>query len=93
MGASCRRLIGGDRELASRRTYQWAHDLGGIVQGALAAGLRIEALKEYPFQFYERYATMIRDEQGRYRMPADQVQPPLLFSLLARRPVGPGSEN
>jgi len=63
---------------------EWTRTLGDFVNGAIAAGLRIEFLHEHPRDFFQRFKPMERDGDGRWRLPGnlcDRV--PLVMSLRA----------
>ncbi len=69
--------------LESTVSYEWTHDLGSIVNKAIASGLKIEHLKEYSFSFYKVWPTMTRDREGRWQLPGYEI--PLIFELLCSR--------
>ena len=71
--------------------YGWDHGLGEIVTALIDAGLRIEALREYPFNLW-RLDFLERGADGRWRMPGElDGRLPLSFSLRATKPLPPGS--
>jgi SAM-dependent methyltransferase len=72
----------------------YAHSLGEIVNAALAAGLRIDALEEHlDTDADPRGSVAVREADGRYRMRLGGVQPlPLLFTLRATRTCGDAAE-
>ncbi|MFP4382004.1 MAG: class I SAM-dependent methyltransferase [Candidatus Sumerlaeia bacterium] len=71
--------------LQNQRTYEWSHDLGGVVNAAIRAGLRVASLQEYPFGFWQRYPHMVRDEKGHWLLPEDSPSLPIMYSLTARK--------
>jgi SAM-dependent methyltransferase len=68
-------------------SVQYAHDLGEVVNAAIAAGLRIEALREHlSCAFDPRGGVAIREADGRYRFRlggAHGFPLPMLFTLVA----------
>ena len=70
--------------LTNPTTYQWTHDIGSIVEATIAAGFTIEHFKEYPWIYYKRYPLLV-EQQGKYRIPENMAQFPMLFSLLATK--------
>jgi SAM-dependent methyltransferase len=67
----------------------YAHSLGEIVNAAIAAGLRIDALDEHlDADADPRGMVAVREADGRFRVRLGGVQPiPLLFTLLASKPA------
>ena len=76
----------GSGELANPTTYQWTHDIGSIIEAAIASGLSIEHFKEYPWIHYKRYPLLV-ERQGKYSIPENMPQFPMLFSLVATKDV------
>jgi SAM-dependent methyltransferase len=71
--------------------HEWQHSLSDILGALAAAGLRIDALHEFPYcawsvvagcELVERFSS----SHGYYALPASQPQLPLMFSLRASRP-------
>jgi ubiquinone/menaquinone biosynthesis C-methylase UbiE len=72
--------------VTSETEYGWDHSLGEIVTALAAAGLRIEALREYPFLNWKA-DFLVQGEDGRFRLPPGRDgELPLMFSILATRP-------
>jgi hypothetical protein len=67
---------------ADERHYLTHHRLGDVVTALASAGLRVEFLREHPFDYWRRWERMVRDDAGRWRLPDDPI--PLTFSLRAR---------
>ncbi|WP_135363535.1 class I SAM-dependent methyltransferase [Halosimplex halophilum] len=67
---------------ADERHYLTHHRLGDVVTALTSAGLRVEFLREHPFDYWRRWERMVRDDAGRWRLPGDPI--PLTFSLRAR---------
>jgi SAM-dependent methyltransferase len=65
--------------------YTWRHSLGAVVTTLSQAGLRIMALREYPYTFWRQFPALRQDDDGWWRWPDDLPQIPLLYSLLAVR--------
>jgi SAM-dependent methyltransferase len=79
----------GDGSYADRRavlknqtSYEWQHPLSDIVNALTAAGLRIEFLHEFPFSMSQLLPSMVRGEDGWFRMPGYE-NVPFLFTLKA----------
>jgi 2-polyprenyl-3-methyl-5-hydroxy-6-metoxy-1,4-benzoquinol methylase len=71
----------------AKTEYGWDHGLGEIVTALVAAGLRIESLREYPFCLW-RLDYLVEGEDGRWRLPGDlDGRLPLFFSIRATKPV------
>lgn len=70
----------------TEQEYGWDHGLGEIVTALAEAGLRIEALREYPFLNW-KLDFLVEDGEGRYRLPPGDGELPLMFSILASKPA------
>ncbi|MBM3128782.1 MAG: class I SAM-dependent methyltransferase [Chloroflexi bacterium] len=64
--------------------YWWAFSIGDVITALARAGLRIEELREYPFNAWQMFPFMEQDAAGWWRLP-DRFPPlPLMFALKAR---------
>lgn len=68
-----------------RATYEWTHTLSDIVNAVAGAALTIRRLGEHPELCYRLFPQMTKDEDGLFRLPAEQALYPMLFSLKATR--------
>ena len=66
--------------------YVWLHGLGDIVTALIDAGLVLEFLHEHEATVFQQLPFLEQDDEGWWRLPADQPSLPLLFSLRARKP-------
>ena len=66
--------------------HVWLHGLGDLVTGIIDAGLVLEFLHEHDVTVFQQFPFLERDDDGWWRLPADQPSLPLLFSLRARKP-------
>src|SRR4051794_21570913 len=65
----------------------YAHSLGEVVNAAIAAGLRIDALHELlETDLDPRGNVLARGEDGRYRLEVSGERLPLIFTLIGTRP-------
>jgi SAM-dependent methyltransferase len=66
----------------------YAHSLGEVVNAAIAANLRIDALHEHLDTDHDpRQHLLTRGEDGRYRLEVSGQRLPVLFALIATRPA------
>jgi SAM-dependent methyltransferase len=72
------------------RSFEWIHPLGEVVSELIAAGLRIEALREYDHTVNPRWPFLERGEDGLWHMPPGMPRPPLMYALRARAPAAQG---
>ncbi|MGL6337573.1 MAG: class I SAM-dependent methyltransferase [Waterburya sp.] len=72
----------GSSQLANPTTYQWSHNIGNIIEILITSGFILEHFKEYPWIDYQKYPFLVQKE-GRYQLPENMTQIPMLFSLLA----------
>lgn len=78
----------GPGTVAHSRTYEWNHGLGETVTALLDAGLVVTSLREHRELAWQGLPQMIREEDGRWRLPPRQRDlVPVMFSLTARRPA------
>jgi 2-polyprenyl-3-methyl-5-hydroxy-6-metoxy-1,4-benzoquinol methylase len=74
-------------QVASTATVQYGHSLGETVTAALAAGLRIEALREHTETDFDPRGTLLEAEaDGRFRLRVSGELLPVLFTLIAVKP-------
>ena len=66
--------------------YIWLHGLGDIVTALLDAGLVLDFLHEHAGTVFQQFPFLEQDDEGWWRLPADQPPFPLLFSLRASKP-------
>lgn len=74
--------------LKHKECYDWVHPLSSVIGGLIDAGLSIDFLHEHETIPWA-YVTFLEpdpDEPRLFRMPADQPQLPLSFSLGASKP-------
>ncbi len=70
--------------------HEFAWGVGRVVTALLAAGLRIEALQEYPYMNGWCAFEGMQDLGGRrWGMPAGMARMPLMYSIVARKAGGP----
>ena len=77
----------GDETIPSP-SYEWQHSMAEILNALLAAGLRLEFLREFPFSNYRALPGMVRSGDGWWRLPERNDSIPKLFSLRAAKPAG-----
>jgi SAM-dependent methyltransferase len=66
----------------------YAHSLGEVVNAAIAAGLRLDALHEHMDTDHDpRQNLLTRGADGRYRLEVSGQRLPILFTLIATRPA------
>lgn len=64
-------------------SYEWSHGLGEIVTAAVAAGLALDFVHEFPFCEWERLPGAMEHSDGVFRMRHNSLSIPLTFSLRA----------
>lgn len=67
-------------------SYSWQHPFEEIVGSLTEAGLHLTSLREYPYLFWRWFPWMVKDGEGRYRLPEGVPPIPLMFSLTATKP-------
>lgn len=77
-----------DASVQATAEVAYAHSLGEVVNAAIAAGLRIDALHEHlESDFDPRGSVLIGGADGRYRLEVAGERLPVLFTLIATRPA------
>jgi SAM-dependent methyltransferase len=76
-------------DIGAHQEHGWDHGLGEIVTALIDAGLQIEWLRESPeLDWSADFLVETAPASGRFRLPDDaKGELPLMFSLLAHRPV------
>jgi len=65
--------------------YNWPWTVGRLVTVLIKAGLRIERLRELPVDVRQRVPSMVRFDDGFWRLTGDPL--PLMVSCVATRPI------
>ncbi len=76
----------GEGVVTSPKTFGWNHGIGETLTALLDAGMRLDAVREYDFCEWQGLDNMVEDETGRWRLPEDSLQIPLMWSILATKP-------
>ena len=58
---------------------QWNYALGDVVTALIAAGMRIDSLRELDVSVLRKWDGMEPDGQGMFRMAADRPSTPLMY--------------
>jgi SAM-dependent methyltransferase len=69
----------------SSSVHSWQHEMSAVVMALVRAGLRIEAMREYPFAPWQALACLVEVEPDRWTVPAGKPQLPLTFALRATK--------
>jgi SAM-dependent methyltransferase len=78
---------GAELQVASTESVSYAHSLAEVVNGAIAAGLRVERLDEHLAPDVDPRGRLLpRDDDGRYRLRIGAELLPVLFTLVAAKP-------
>lgn len=65
--------------------HNWFWPVSSMVTALCNAGLRIESLRELPVDVRQRLPSMVRSDDGYWRLPGDPL--PLMFTCVATRPM------
>lgn len=66
--------------------YEWAHNMGDVVNALVGVGLEIQFLHEFPVCFFKALPFMAQDESGWWHIKGDNI--PLIFSIKAMKTTG-----
>jgi 2-polyprenyl-3-methyl-5-hydroxy-6-metoxy-1,4-benzoquinol methylase len=67
-------------------SYEWPHTVAEVVQALLDAGLRLQAIREFPFTTYPALPWLEKGKDGNWRWPGEKSFLPLMYSLKATKP-------
>jgi SAM-dependent methyltransferase len=76
-----------DAETVHDASVDFPHALSAVVQALIDRGFELRMLHEHPITLFARWPWLETDGDGVWRMPADRPLLPLMYSLLAVRPV------
>ena len=77
----------GDARLIARtRNYEWIHPISDVVNATIAAGLRLDFLREHEIVVWKAFPFVEEAGEDQFALPAGQVKVPMSFSLGATKP-------
>jgi SAM-dependent methyltransferase len=66
--------------------YAWPHPLSDVINALITAGLRIEALHEYPYAYYAMMPPLMEGNEAReWRLREQRDTIPLMYSIKATK--------
>jgi SAM-dependent methyltransferase len=74
-----------------RRTFEWNHSIGEVVNALIRHGLGLDWLEEHDWTVWPRFAWLEEGPEDEWRIPAGVPRVPLSFTVLAHRPAAPTS--
>lgn len=69
--------------VVTQAEYSWQHSMADIINPLLRAGLRLEYLREFPHITWQALPSLVRDDEGYWRLPPEYPQLPLSFAIRA----------
>ncbi|MFH9228117.1 class I SAM-dependent methyltransferase [Streptomyces lydicus] len=72
-------------------SYEWRHGLGEVISAVVGAGLTVELVRETELLPWKRFDSMVRAENGWWRLPPSEPIIPLLYALRAVKPTEPAA--
>lgn len=70
--------------LTNKKSYEWTHSVGDILNSLINAGLTIQEIGEHPFSHWQIIPAANKMKNGTWRLPRDRL--PLLWSVKAVKP-------
>ncbi|MCK7622791.1 class I SAM-dependent methyltransferase [Streptomyces sp. RS10V-4] len=64
-------------------SYEWRHGIGEVVTAVVGAGLAVRTLRETEVLPWPRFASMVPDGSGWWRLPGTEPILPMLYALKA----------
>ena len=68
-------------------SHSWQHTFEDIIGALVGEGLAIEELREFPLLAWKYTPGMVEREPGLFGQPEGQPEVPLMFTLVARKPL------
>ena len=75
------RIKGEKRRRWNKKSYEWQHSVGDILNSLIKAGLVIQEIGEYPDIWWQYVPEAVQQEDGSYRIPGDRL--PQMWSVKA----------
>jgi SAM-dependent methyltransferase len=75
-----------EARLKNALSYMWIHPISEALNALIAAGLRIEAMTEYPYTYWHKFPRMRRGRDGWWHLTEGEGSVPLMYSMLASKP-------
>ena len=72
-------------QITNVTAYEWRHGLSDVIGALLRAGLRIEAVREFPYMDWPGFPELVPCPQG-WMLPDESPRIPLNFAIVSRRP-------
>jgi SAM-dependent methyltransferase len=76
-----------------RVSYGWNHSVSEVLTALLGAGLRLEAVHEFPYSFWKKFPFMRRGRDGWWHLKRRAGAVPLMWSVRATKPAPPASRR
>jgi SAM-dependent methyltransferase len=76
---------GSETRLKQSRTFEWIHSVSRVLNALIAAGMEITAVGEHDGLPWRMYASLVRHEDGLWRLPEGHSRFPLSWSIKARK--------
>ncbi|HEX2981380.1 MAG TPA: class I SAM-dependent methyltransferase [Anaerolineaceae bacterium] len=73
-------------EVQQKVCYEWSYGVGDVLNNLLGVGLQLEYFHEFPYSVDGLLKSMVKDDQGYYRLKGLEEWIPLMFSLKANKP-------
>ncbi|MBB3999931.1 class I SAM-dependent methyltransferase [Aureimonas pseudogalii] len=78
---------GDARKLTATRNYEWIHPVGVVVGALLAAGLRLDFLREHDRLAWQAFPGMVEAGEDLFALPPGVAGIPLALSIGATKPA------
>ena len=75
-----------DAKVTNKKSYEWQHTVGDVLNSLIKAGLRIREVKEYPHLPWKYLESAEKGPDGYWRIKGDRL--PQMWSVKAVKPTG-----
>jgi 2-polyprenyl-3-methyl-5-hydroxy-6-metoxy-1,4-benzoquinol methylase len=72
-------------KLKNNISYEWKHTLSELINGLLINNLDIINIKEYHYDFWNRYPNMRLNKNGYWKLIDNRIKIPLMYSIKAKK--------
>jgi SAM-dependent methyltransferase len=73
-----------EAKVTNKKSYEWQHSVGDILNSLIKGGLVIQEIGEYPDIWWQYVPEAVYQEDGSYRIPGDRL--PQMWSVKAGKP-------
>jgi SAM-dependent methyltransferase len=74
-----------DAKMKHRVSYSWIRPVSKVISALIDSGVRIEAVHEFPYCYWQRFPFMTEDARGYWHLNENEGRIPLMWSVKGTR--------